>query len=255
MVDSGGWLHRRRGATGRSLIVDGLARIPRRNVAFRRQPCAESCGALLPSPMTDSLVILHLAAAGLAVVHTALGPDHYLPFAALGRARGWTPWQTARNTALCGLGHVLSSLVLAAFAVPLGLALSRVEAIQDLRGDLAAWALVAYGVAYTAWVTLRRRPPSSATSGRPWFLFPIFVLGPCEPMVPLVMAPAVTGSLWVTATVAAVFLLVTLSTMVAAVLLCLQGIRLLPGLPGPRATHAAAGLVVTLCGLGMVVGL
>ena len=119
---------------------------------------------------------------------------------------------------------------------------------------MAAWALVAYGVGYTAWVT--RRPPASRPStGRPWFLLPIFLLGPCEPMIPLVMAPTVTGSLAVTASVAAVFVLVTLATMVGAVLLCLQGVRLLPSLPGPRAAHAAAGVVVALCGLGMVVGL
>ena len=41
-------------------------------------------------------LILSLSAAGIAILHTALGPDHYLPFAALGTARRWSLARWAR---------------------------------------------------------------------------------------------------------------------------------------------------------------
>lgn len=56
--------------------------------------------------MQTELNILLATAASLGVVHTALGPDHYLPFIALSKSRNWSVFKTARVTALCGLGHV-----------------------------------------------------------------------------------------------------------------------------------------------------
>ena len=40
--------------------------------------------------MESELIWMVLAAAALGVVHTLLGPDHYLPFIFLSRARGWS---------------------------------------------------------------------------------------------------------------------------------------------------------------------
>ena len=34
------------------------------------------------------------AAFGVGVVHTLLGPDHYLPFIMLAKARGWSRWRS-----------------------------------------------------------------------------------------------------------------------------------------------------------------
>ena len=60
--------------------------------------------------MSNELLIMIAAAATLALVHTLLGPDHYLPFVALARARGWTARKTAAVTALCGVGHVAGAV-------------------------------------------------------------------------------------------------------------------------------------------------
>ena len=39
-------------------------------------------------------------AAILGIVHTILGPDHYVPFVAMGRARGWSLGRTLGITAV-----------------------------------------------------------------------------------------------------------------------------------------------------------
>ena len=59
---------------------------------------------------------------------------------------------------LCGLGHVAGSLLLVAAGMAIGTAAARLpemrallERTDGLRGDLAAWGLVAVGVAYGLW--------------------------------------------------------------------------------------------------------
>ena len=71
---------------------------------------------------------LFLALAGAAIsvgaLHT-LAPDHWLPFAALARAQGWSAGRTARVTFLCGFGHVTVSALFGLlglfFALPMAL--------------------------------------------------------------------------------------------------------------------------------------
>ncbi|HHQ47795.1 MAG TPA: hypothetical protein ENK19_02820, partial [Acidobacteria bacterium] len=80
------------------------------------------------------------AAIGVAAAHTVLGPDHYLPFVMLARARNWSRRRTLVVTILCGLGHVGSSIVLGGLGVAAGVALSHLRGVEGLRGGIAAWA-------------------------------------------------------------------------------------------------------------------
>ncbi|HNW44994.1 MAG TPA: hypothetical protein PKI19_10850 [Elusimicrobiales bacterium] len=50
--------------------------------------------------MENSAILL--TAASLGFIHTVLGPDHYVPFVALAKARSWTPLRTAVITLLAG---------------------------------------------------------------------------------------------------------------------------------------------------------
>lgn len=226
---------------------------------------------------TDALgyAVLLATTAGVAVVHTLAGPDHYLPFIAMGRARRWSTRRTVAWTSLCGAGHVASSIVIAAGAVVLGYGLERVELIEEFRGSLAAWLMIAFGAVYFAWgLTRAFRGRSHAhahahedgevhahahTHGgahlhahaaeaglrvTPWVLFTIFVLGPCEPMIPLVMYPAAQGEWGQVLAVSAVFGALTVGAMLATVLLAVRGIRLLPLQRLDRFAHAAAGALV-----------
>jgi len=223
---------------------------------------------------------LLLAAAGVALIHTLLGPDHYLPFVALARARGWTPRRAMGVAAACGGAHVLSSLLLGALILLGGRRFASVDALQALRGEWAAWGLVAFGIAYGLW-GLRRavrrggglRPHHHGEhlhlhlgGSRPhghshrrdtpwtfWALLLVFVVGPCEPLIPLLLMPSSRGRWALTAGTALLFALVTVATMVLLVRLALAGSArwsLPAGLQ--RFRHALAGVIVTCCGLAVL---
>jgi len=225
---------------------------------------------------------LLLTAASIGLVHTLLGPDHYLPFVMIGWARKWSAARAAVVTALCGLGHVASSVVLGLIGVSVGVAIKRLVQVESLRGDVAAWLLIAFGLGYLVWGIrglYRKRPhqhqhlhiPGSShdhlhdhlgehahvhdhgqISIAPWTLFIIFVLGPCEPLIPLLMYPAASSGLAGVTAVSVVFGSVTISTMVAAVLLGRWGVDLLPVKRIQKYAHPLAGASILLCGLAIV---
>jgi sulfite exporter TauE/SafE len=235
--------------------------------------------------MNQEMIVLMGAAATLGLVHTILGPDHYLPFIALSRARRWSAGKTAAITALCGLGHVIGSVALGLVGIAAGITLNRLEFIEGARGEIAAWLLVAFGLMYGTWgmvQAVRNRPHThrhvhangtlhahehkhkrehahvheqSARGATAWTLFVVFVLGPCEPLIPLLMFPSAALGPAATAIVAAVFGLVTIATMTAVVMLSSFGLRPLPSQKAGRYGHAVAGAVIALCGIAIHLGL
>ncbi len=219
------------------------------------------------------------ATGGVAFLHTLLGPDHYLPFIVLARARSWSMTRTLAVTAICGLGHVASSILLGGLGVGFGVAVARIEGVEGGRGDLAAWALVAFGLAYALWGlrhALRRRQGIEThehngqvhlhTHGDTshqhahgmgskltfWALFLVFVLGPCEPLIPLFVLPASRGDWTLAAATAVVFTIVTLVTMVSLTAAALTGAKQLRLGPLERWSHALAGSVVAASGLAIL---
>ena len=70
--------------------------------------------------MNDSIALLSVTAISIGFVHTILGPDHYLPFIVLSQAKKWTLKKTMFITFFCGLGHVLSSVVLGLVGIAVG---------------------------------------------------------------------------------------------------------------------------------------
>jgi hypothetical protein len=85
----------------------------------------------------------------------------------------------------------------------------------------------------------------------PWVAFVIFILGPCEPMIPVIMYPAVKGSYFDLVVVTAVFGAVTVLSMLAVVLGACLGLRSVPLKPWDRHSHALAGATLFLCGAAM----
>ncbi len=236
--------------------------------------------------MSPELVKLTAAAATIGLFHTLMGPDHYLPFVVLARARKWSLARTSVITLLCGLGHVASSILLGFVGIAAGVAAKKLGWIESFRGDVAAWLLTAFGLVYFAWGVrraIRNRPHSHvhlhsdldehrhehthhaghahphAKPGKvnltPWVLFTIFIFGPCEPLIPLMMYPAAAESLWSTAMVAGVFAIVTISTMLTVVLVASFAAGRLPFGRFERYSHALAGATVTLCGVAIHLGL
>ena len=101
--------------------------------------------------MSPEILVLCGTAATIAFVHTLLGPDHYLPFVAMAKSRGWSVPKALQVTLVCGAGHIVGSVVLGLVGVWVGIQLHALEWIEGVRGDLAAWALVSLGLVYLAW--------------------------------------------------------------------------------------------------------
>ena len=218
------------------------------------------------------------AAAAVAVTHTALGPDHTLPFVMLSRARGWSRARTLAVTIVCGIAHVLSSVVLGMVGLAIGAGLGWFQRAEGIRGDWAAWALVGLGAAYALWGVrraLRRssglephaheghvhvHPGGTTHHHHPhhhdpstfWALFIVFALGPCEPLLPLFLVPASRGDWMLAGVTAAVFGLVTIVTMAVLVLAAHAGLERLPLGKLERWSHAAAGTVIAASGLAIL---
>ena len=80
--------------------------------------------------------ILLLTAASIAFLHTILGPDHYLVFTAMGKARSWSLNKTLRITLFCGLGHILGSVVIGVVGIILG---AQLRQWLKLKVCVATW--------------------------------------------------------------------------------------------------------------------
>ena len=104
-------------------------------------------------------------AAFLGFFHTVTGPDHYVPFIAMSKVGRWSFPKTIAITLACGVGHVLSSVLLGFLGIAASLALARLEWFEGVRGDLAAWLLLGFGLAYMVWGirrAIRNRPHTHA---------------------------------------------------------------------------------------------
>jgi nickel/cobalt exporter len=232
--------------------------------------------------MTSETILLLTTAASVGVLHTLLGPDHYVPFVAMARVGSWSRRKTLLVTTLCGVGHVAGSVGLGFVGIAFGLSLSRLQAFESSRGSIAAWGLIVFGLLYTVW-GLRRtarghrhahvhahgngtlhlhehthsdehlhpHPKETGRSLTPWVLFVIFLLGPCEALIPLLMFPAVTRSVGALLLVTGTFGVATVGTMLAVVFAGLEGIERLPFRRLERHAHTLAGVTILLCGVAI----
>lgn len=232
--------------------------------------------------MTEDIQILMFSAATLAFVHTLMGPDHYLPFVAMAKAGRWSMKKVAAVTLVCGLGHIVGSIALGFIGVAFGTAIAKLEWFESVRGEFAAWALIAFGLMYLAWGMQRLYKATAHTHAHshgelvhrhshghgqeghahvhqdgaskrltPWLIFIIFVLGPCEPLIPLLMYPAAKESVIGLVGVTATFGLVTMLTMLGAVMVSSWGLRAVKVPALERFGHVMAGGTVLMCGLSI----
>jgi len=232
--------------------------------------------------MSAELNALIITAASIGFFHTIFGPDHYLPFIMISWARKWSAVKTTLITLLCGLGHIGSSVVLGLIGVAAGLAINRLEIVESVRGNVAAWLLIAFGLVYFVWGLRRAYQKKShvhshthvagaahehlhnhhrehahvhddetTPSITPWVLFIIFVFGPCEPLIPILMYPAAKNSLFGLLVVTCVFGIVTIATMLGMVLLSVAGVNFIPLTRLQRFSHVIAGATICLCGLAI----
>lgn len=228
--------------------------------------------------MNDPYLILLSTAATLGIVHTAIGVDHVVPFVVLAHARKWNLARTLSMTALCGMGHVFSSVLIASVGLAFGIATSQLEWIEATRGRWAAALLIGFGLAYAAiafWKSRKKSVNVAQDAGHTDHaalnlaesglvhgrfmpaLFVLFVLGPCEALLPLLTASGLTLSLSQSVLVGTLFCAATLLTMLGLVTLGYVGLTAV-GLGKHhvmlhRHAHIFAGISMAISGLAIVV--
>ncbi len=213
--------------------------------------------------MTDGTAILILTAASAGFLHTILGADHYVPFIVMARAEKWPPAKSITVTFLAGFGHILSSLAIGFMGIFLGAAATPLWPIELMRSELALWILISFGLVYGVWGLRQagkkkftkhcQKEDKKSANWVSWILVTVLVLGPCEPLIPFLMCPAVSHSLSRIFLVAAVFGTVTLITMMAVVFAGVWGIKFLFLGRLERYSHALAGASISACGIAVKV--
>jgi ABC-type nickel/cobalt efflux system permease component RcnA len=164
---------------------------------------------------------------------------------------------------------------------------TRWAALQEWRGSLSAWLLVGVGAAFFVWGMVRARRNKTHShlhmhangtvhehshahedvhmhvhaaeeAGRsitPWVLFTIFIFGPCESLVPLMLAAWAAGGLAATVLVAGAFSVTTIVTIMGVVGVLLLGVNRIPLGKLDRYSLAAAGAALVVCGVAIKCGL
>lgn len=215
-------------------------------------------------------IALMSTAAFVGFVHTIAGPDHYLPFVAMSRAGNWSLRKSLTFTACCGIGHVMSSVLLGFAGLLVGAAVSGLVTIEEQRGNIAGWLLLGLGIAYLFWGLHRawlhhahthqqnesqELGVNGGSAVTPWLVFLIFVFGPCEPLIPLLMYPAATTGIAASLLVALVFAFATIATMLCVVALgCVAISRVSSGWLA-RYAHALCGAAIAACGAAVCFGM
>ncbi|HEX2394350.1 MAG TPA: hypothetical protein VHI78_03335 [Bacteroidales bacterium] len=211
--------------------------------------------------METNISFLAGTALALGTLHTLAGPDHYLPFIAMSRSRKWSMLKTVNIVALCGLGHVLSSIIIGFIGIGAGIAISGIEKIESSRGNVAAWLLLIFGLGYMFWGLYRlwKKHPHEHDHMKGdkkkmtfWILFTIFIFGPCEPLIPILMYPAAEHNYGAVAYISILFAASTILTMIAVVVLMTKGISIIKFNLLEKYQHVLAGAAISLCGAGIV---
>src|ERR1700757_4751779 len=86
-------------------------------------------------------LLLIAAVAAVGVLHTVV-PDHWVPITLIARQRGWSRSETARASLQAGIGHVLSTLLIALIVWLAGVAFAqRFGHVVDTASSVALIAL------------------------------------------------------------------------------------------------------------------
>ena len=229
--------------------------------------------------METELSILLVTAISVSVLHTVSGPDHYIPFIAIGKTKGWKLPRIVMWTAICGSAHVMASVLLALGGAAIGFSLSKIDGLNEVRGGLASWAIFIFGVLYLLYglygVYKEKKHkhfdlyddgsvyvfehdhkqmtyPTNRRKVTPWILFLIFLLGPCEVLFPLLTYPTVEQSTSNMLILIGVFLSTTVSTMILVVSLMYFGFKLIKIDWLEKYVVPISGLSIAVCGIGMV---
>jgi nickel/cobalt transporter (NicO) family protein len=215
--------------------------------------------------------------ASLAVVAITIGslhslaPDHWVPIAAVARARNWSTARAARVAFICGLGHVTVSVVLGLLALIFGTHLF--QSLGEQMVSVAGLLLIGFGVAYAIWGlrgALAHRLHGhhgledghhhhhhrhdhydhvhDASQVSTWSLFLIYCADPCVAVIPILFAAAPL-TIAPTISIVVAYEIATVGAMVVLVALAHSGAQMFKSKWVERYGDSAAGALIVATGV------
>lgn len=208
---------------------------------------------------TNSLFAsLAVAAISIGSLHS-LAPDHWVPIAAIARARNWSKGKALRVAFLCGFGHVTVSVFLGLLALLFGAQLF--QSIGERMVSVAGLLMIGFGLAYAIWGlrhTFAHRlhghhhhhydhvhDPSSVSV---WSLFLIYCADPCVAVIPILFAAAPLSTVE-TISIVVAYEVATVGAMVILVGVAQSGAQLFKGKWIERFGDAIAGGLIVATGI------
>jgi hypothetical protein len=209
---------------------------------------------------------LVVAAITVAFMHS-FAPDHWVPLVAIAKGASWSMKRLAVVAVIAGVLHVVVSVLVALLAIWFGAALAEIVGVDAWRGNSSTWLLIVFGGVYGLWgLTIAARHKSAhlesssdeiekareAIKGyatrRVIVLMLIMVIGPAEPIVPLLFA-AKGISLTAMWAVGISYSIVLAGMIVLQSCLGYAGANLLRISWLERHTHSLAGLAIIMTGV------
>jgi len=207
--------------------------------------------------MSNSFTILLFSTVSIAFLHS-LAPDHWVPFTMIGQAQKWSDRKLLFITFVSGIGHVLSSIILGSLGIAAGIGLSSLEKTESNRAQIAGLLIIGFGIAYAVWGLKRLRDGRHHShimdhhkATTIWALIAIFLLGPCEPLIPLMFMAVQFGWTGIAA-ISISFSIATIGMMVLQAYLGFRGIKLLKAKVWAKYTHVFAGIIIAFTGAAVM---
>lgn len=204
--------------------------------------------------MNSSLLFtLTVTGFSVAFLHAAI-PTHWLPFVAIGRARGWSRRQILAAVALAGGGHIVATTLLGVGLAGFGFELN------ERFDEIFHWAVAGILVGLGLWLAFRaphgqscqhcqgrplRLQPGSTDRAALWGLFLTLTLSPCELFLPVYLTATPYGWPGV-AWFSVVLALATLGGMLTLTWLTLYTMQRLPWWPQRLNQRMIGGLIFLL---------
>ncbi|MBI2470635.1 MAG: hypothetical protein HYV59_05260 [Planctomycetes bacterium] len=176
--------------------------------------------------MQQTIISLIGATFIIALTHAVM-PNHWMPFALIGKGQKWSLTKTICITAIAGLGHSIATCILGTIIALLGLHIAKYT--ETIAEPLAASILIILGIAF---IIIGRLRPCKHNHNHSNFsdktivisLFMMLSCSPCVAVLPIFLA-ASRYSWGMLALLSIILSATTVSSMLVLTALAYSGVR------------------------------
>ena len=176
--------------------------------------------------MPQTIISLIGATFFIALTHAVM-PNHWMPFALIGKGQRWSLTKTLTITAIAGLGHSIATCILGTIIALLGLHIAKYT--ETIAEPLAASILIILGIAF---IIIGRLKPCKHNHNHSIFsdktivisLFMMLSCSPCIAVLPIFLA-ASTFSWKMLLLLSIILTVTTVSSMLVLTTLAYSGVR------------------------------